>query len=402
MRTRAIAAARTLLPILIVPAVLAVAWPLLWPIDSRGSDAPYYWYAGHLVATGSSPYDLAAWNCQATIAVCAWVYPPLTAWLFAPFGVLPADTGAVALYAVGLMWTVLGTVAVVFRFGPRSPMRRAAVLLTLAAAEPFIVNIRWTHLAGLLLLGLVLVSVGLRERRNGVLASGAILLSLEPHLFVMLVPLVAFWLVRERGWGSILDAATTATAIGAATIAISPGAVGTITRLTAAKASISTSTVWTVSGAIVPQAQMMVFGLTLTGATLLAVRAIAFAPVRQRSDVLVAAGCALSLVAAPYAQPYDWLLLAPPIALVARSAATPTWLAAIAIVALSYTAGTWLVVGLWDRPGEILFATMPLAVLVVLAAVARTTPVGSKDVRTAPGGRRDPDTVQASAVFRSF
>ncbi|CAN5204876.1 hypothetical protein BH18CHL2_BH18CHL2_06600 [soil metagenome] len=79
--------------------VLVALWPLAQPVEGHG-DTFQFWYAGHLIATGGSPYDQSAWpeaaryghvaayvatNCASPDSLqCVWAYPPLTAWLFAP------------------------------------------------------------------------------------------------------------------------------------------------------------------------------------------------------------------------------------------------------------------------------------------------------------------------------
>ena len=40
--------------------LLALLGPLIWPKDGIG-DTFRFWYAGHIVATGGSPYDQNAW-----------------------------------------------------------------------------------------------------------------------------------------------------------------------------------------------------------------------------------------------------------------------------------------------------------------------------------------------------
>ena len=94
--------------------VLLIYAPLLWPQIHVG-DWFAFWYVGHLVANGGSPYDWTAWVPAAHdygplahgIAVNSadgpsnaelraglqWLWPPIVGLALAPFGMLPLEVG---------------------------------------------------------------------------------------------------------------------------------------------------------------------------------------------------------------------------------------------------------------------------------------------------------------------
>jgi hypothetical protein len=81
---------------------------------------------------------------------------------------------------------------------------------------------------------------------------------------------------------------------------------------------------------------------------------------------------------APYAQPYDFLLVLPALAAAAASAATlrpPARTALLALVAFCWVCGTWgpIVVGQLARALAPAYAALPVAVLVLLAIASRKT-----------------------------
>jgi hypothetical protein len=331
---RALGARTAILTFLPALLLFIALWPVARPIEGVG-DTFQFWYAGHLIVTGASPYDQAAWhaasalygpvadnvarNCADPSAlVCVWAYPPLTAWLFAPFGALPVAAGTIAVDVFVLVTLIAGAIATVLFFGPPEPAPRALLLATIVAGHPFIFDIRAGHFVGLLLLALVAIAYGLRERRTWPIAAGAIGLALKPHVAIIIALAVPAVLAARGAWRAIASIVVALAFVIALALLRSPEAIGAILSRGGAKAGIAWSTSWALADATgTPVVAVAVIGVIAFGVAVLAVRSAD----RDRRDLIVVAVAAcLSLVVAPYAQPYDFLLVLPALAAAAASA----------------------------------------------------------------------------------
>jgi hypothetical protein len=221
-------AMRRSVPLIALVLVLLVELPILIPPPFGLTDHLVFWKAGQFVLTGASPYDMANWaEAQRTydsghlkffidLSAPVWVYPAWTAYLFAPFGLLPFPVGPLALYlsylAVGFSASVLFV-----RSLPRAwqPNRELALVLT-ALFQPLVIANRYGQFSAFLLLGLVLVFRGVRDRSVLPLTAGAVLLFMKPQLFLVVVPVVLVLLVRTRAWRCI---GTTTAVLGAVALA---------------------------------------------------------------------------------------------------------------------------------------------------------------------------------------
>lgn len=384
MKGTVAAALLTVAPALLV---LAILWPTARPVAGEG-DTFQFWYAGHLAATGRSPYDPEEWrraadfgaaaanvagNCRGGFdAVCAWLYPPQTAWLFAPFGALDPSVGLPLLDAFVVLTLVAGCLACVIQLGPRSLPARAVLLGAIFASHPFITDIRFGHFVGLLLLGLALVARSLDERRAAALAAGALLLTLKAHLFLVLAPAVAVWLAYRRRWRDLAWSVAAVAGTSLLGLAIHPAALTAIAGGSAQKTGIAWSTTAALFADVPGGAgvAILVAGLLAAGAG----RARGIVDAR----LIVAAGAAVSLVVAPYAQPYDLLLLVPALALaasVAESHGRATLAVTLASVVALFGLGSWAAVGAAAAgPGPLHPGALPIAALALLALVSWRAP----------------------------
>lgn len=380
---------RAVVPLL--PMILAAValWPVARPVDGVG-DAFMFWFAGHQVATGRSPYDQPAWvaagstygtpatnvalNCaDPAAATCAWVYPPAAGWLFAPFGAADMTSGVTGVDTFVVLTALAGVVASVLVFGPTATGARAVVLVTAVASHPFLYDVHVGHFAGLELLGVVGVTQGLRGRSTWAFAFGALALSLKPHLFLILVPVVFSVLVARRRWKPIAAAGAALLVLVVLGALLQPEALPAMLGRAGAKTDLSWSTPWALAQALAPAAPFAAFGALAALSAIALAYVLRSAPPADRDLGLVAASTALSLVVAPYAQPYDLLLLVPVIALAARGAARasrPARSAVLTAVPLLFVAGTWLPIvatRIWDDANRSL-ALVPVLALVLAAA----------------------------------
>jgi hypothetical protein len=397
---RALGARSAILAFLPALIVFIAFWPIARPVEGAG-DTFQFWYAGHLVATGGSPYDQEAWhaagaaygavaanvaaNCADPLGViCVWAYPPLTAWLFAPFGALPVSAGLLAVNTFVLFTLIAGVVAAVLLFGPREPSPRALVLVAAAASHPFVIDIRAGHFVGLLVLALVAIAYGLRERRTWPIAVGALALALKPHVAIAVALAVPAVLVSRRAWRAIASVVGVLALVTAVALLRSPEAIGAILSRGGAKSGIAWSTTWALADATgAPVVALAALGIVALGAAALALRS---APVDRRGLTTVAVAAALSLVVTPYAQPYDFLLALPAFAAAAAAASAirpPARTVLLALIALCTVLGTWspIVFGQLARTVAPGYAAVPVAALVLLAVALRAGP-------QAPGSQR--------------
>ena len=345
-------------------------------LDSPSNDKFQFWYAGHLVATGRSPYDTAAWadagrygspaalvahNCaDPASASCRWVYVPWTAWIYAPFGLLDPAVGMLAMSAVLLVASAIALVLLSREAGLRGP-QITVFTLAAAASAPYVWNTFLGHFGALELVSAALTAVGLRLRRSRALIPGGALLSLKPHLFFVLIPAVAAWLAARRAWRVIAVTAAalgTLAAIGVASDARFLSALGTAGDKAGA---LTLPTTWSFAAGTA-------LSFPLVAAVLIAVATIG-ASVTLRIDraplTLVATTTALSLVVAPYIHLYDHVMLLPAMA----------WCAARGylgwIVCATFVAVEWLLFLQGPHGDEpAITALVPVGVLVALAVIA--------------------------------
>ncbi|MBU6422436.1 MAG: DUF2029 domain-containing protein [Chloroflexota bacterium] len=356
----------------VVPfAVVAAA--LTAVVDPRRNDFFQFWYAGHLVVSGASPYDQPAWtgasaygamaasvvrHCPTPDApACLWLYPPWTAWLFAPLGLLPPPAGIVGVEIVSILSLLAGIGAATLLFVPGAKMRAVAAPVFLASA-PAVRDAATGHFDGFMLVGVVLLAIALSRARAVPLAAAVVLLSLKPHLTLVLAVVVAGMLVRSRSWRLLGAAVATCAVLLSVGATLDRRWLAATVGDAAAKVATSGNSSPLASGALweIP--------LVLASAALAAI-AVRRSPLFERSATIVAAATAVSLAAAPYLQSYDNVLLVPSFAVTAARRG-PTGYAALAALLV----GGWIVYVL-ELSGRGGYA--PVLVLVALGALAART-----------------------------
>lgn len=380
---------------------MMAALALISQLRSPASDFFQFWYAGHLVAIGRSPYDPAAWgiaselygtraglvavNCVVPDApACLWAYPPWTAWLFAPFGFLDPDSG-IALQGAFLL--VVGAVGAVFlaRAVPLSRPAAMVVRFVTVASAPFVWSSFLGHFEGLLLLGAVVLVHAIRDRRALPLAASALVLSLKPNLFVALVPLTIALLVGRRSWRSIAVATVTVLIVCVAGLVFEPRWLASLSLVTT-KVTLTAPTTWSMAAHLTPSFAPVTIALVLAVSAGSAWSSFRAAPRVLRDTTFVAAAIALSLALTPYAHLYDYLLLAPAIA-VAIAALEPRGGVARAFALVAFGGGFILVTWIAFLSGphgdeQAANALIPPAALAGMALALRLAARGSA------GGRR--------------
>ena len=167
-------------PIVAYVPVAIVAIVLSTLADTSANDFFQFWFAGHLVATGRSPYDQTTWvtaheafgaladtvrmNCPRPDApACLWTYPPWTAWLLVPFGALPVVFGLAAEKITFTILLIGGTLAAIRAAGIDGHFARGAVAAGALASAPFVRDLITGHFEGALQIGLVVLAAAIRR-----------------------------------------------------------------------------------------------------------------------------------------------------------------------------------------------------------------------------------------------
>lgn len=395
------------LPYLAPAFIVVIEWALLSPVPAL-ADHFQFWAAGHIVATGGSPYDRGAWEAMAAsgplpegvavntvignlrITRDVWLYPPETGFVLVPFGALPLAVGVPAWHLFVLAATLASVVLVARVFG-LSGSRLALALTIAVVSEPVVITIRDGHPIGLVLAGLALVYLGLREHRMSLLAAGVALVSLKPHIAIAFaLGALAYMAWRDRR-ALAVSAGTLAVVTVPAEIA-QPFPLDVVVRASAQRAGLDVST----TGALARDlgggpALAFAIGLAAVVAAVIALRA---APAAARGAVGFASLGALSLVPVPYAHDYDLLLVLPALftsLVLARGSRAE--LAVAGLFGLVLGPVTWLLFFWWPLLGEGgrvyqggPLGALPLISLVVLAVAAlRARRRAAERARLSPG-----------------
>jgi hypothetical protein len=310
---------------ILVVLLCALDAAVVWSSPAAGDWYQFYW-AGHIVATGGSPYDPNEWtpaargpeivggainivrgNCRSLdTPECLWLYPPWAALIFAPFGALPADIG-IALLRLSLIVTGgIAALMVVRETALRSAMPlAAAVALT---SQPLLLATRTGHFDALAVIGALLLRRGL-DGSTRWLVPGVLLLSLKPHLALVLFVVTAALLLRRgraRALGTTMAIVGAVAAVSLARYPLPP--LSTLLAEAAGRTEFGSPTTWLLARTMGGDAWPLVaIGIVAAGAWCAAVAARATVGLRDGAPVAAALG--LSLVVAPYEHVHDHTLL---------------------------------------------------------------------------------------------
>jgi len=366
--------------------LLTLLAPMIWPHDGDG-DAFFFWFAGHLVVTGVSPYDQNAWAgaseygdlarnvismCTPTVhePTCLWKYPPTTAFLFAPFALLNVRDGlnALAMFVFGV--TAASVIAVGQWLRARSPATLALALCACVVSHPFVFDVYAGHFEGLGVIGIISLAVGLTRRRVAPVVLGALLLTLKPHLYAGLGLVVLAILMARREWRTLAWTIGVVGGVNGAAFLLYPEALGALLAGAGPIIGLGWATTWAFASSF-PSAVagiVIVYGVA-AAAFVMAAR---FSPAERRDDVLVAGGAALALAVSPYVHPYDFLVLIPAFVIalaLGELVSQPARGILIITTAGTLAVGTWLaIVGTRIVPS--LPGVMPVVALALLAIAA--------------------------------
>ncbi len=311
--------------------MLVIYAPVLWPVVHVG-DWFVFWYAGHIVANGGSPYDWTQWlpaahdygplahgvavNLENGLSDAElrdgprWLWPPIVGLALAPFGMLPLEVGIPLLHIALLVAGIGGALWLAHLVLP--PPQRAVGSALLIASSPLVEPMRAASPTLFVLLGSCLLLTGARRRQGGTLGASALSLAVRPQLFATIGVVVAALLARERAWRALGTATLTFLAITLVTFVLSPFPLDP-TLLASARAFTLTdnSSTWRLASEISPQAGAVLALLAIAVGLALGAVAILRGPARRRDELVLSVALAVSVTVAPYVNNYDHVLLAP-------------------------------------------------------------------------------------------
>jgi hypothetical protein len=311
---------RRRLPIIALVLVLIAELPLLIPPPFPLTDHLVFWEAGRIVLSGASPYDMGIWTDVAhayqsghllpfvDVARPVWIYPAWTVLLFVPFGVLPYPLGPWVLYlafiAVGLFAAALFIRSLPSRWQPSAELS----IVLAAAFQPLVIANRYGQFGSFLLLGLVLVYRGLRDRSPVSLVAGALVLFTKPQLFLVVAAIVLWLLVRRRQWRAIAAVGGTLFVVAAATTLRYPESVsffrGGVNERVGVYFDMYSST-WAFAQFFVGPWWPVAGALLVAAASATCVAGVRVLPPDLRDAGLIAAAAILSLAITPVDFHYD-------------------------------------------------------------------------------------------------
>src|SRR2546427_2586199 len=379
---------------LIAPAfVLLIYAPLLWP-EVHVGDWFAFWYVGHHVANGGSPYDWTFWVSAARdygplahgVAVntgygpsdaelragLQWLWPPIVGLALVPFGLLPLEVGIPLLHIALLAVGIGGAIWLARLVLP--PSQRALGIAVLLASAPLVQPMRAASPTILALLGSCLLLLGLRRRSGGTLGASALSLAVRPQLFASLGLVVTALLARERAWRALGVAVAVFLSITVVTFVLSPFSVDpSLLASAGAFTRTDNSSTWRLASEIAPQGAALLALVAIAIGVALAALAILRGPVQRRDELVLAGALAVSVALAPYVNTSDHVLLAPawllPLLLVSDAPRGTRAVVggAVVAVALGYS---WIAYFVGAAGNRTAMAPAPFLALVLLAASA--------------------------------
>lgn len=369
--------------------VLLAELPILIPPPFGLTDHLVFWKAGELVLTGGSPYDMANWvDAQRTydsghlklfvdLPAPVWVYPAWTAYVFVPFGLLAYPAGPWVLY---LTYLIAGLFAVVLFVRslpvPWHPGAELAVALA-AMFQPLVIANRYGQFGAFLLLGVVLVFRGLRDRNPAAFSAGALLLFTKPQLFVVLVPVVVVMLVRRREWRSLGVASASLLIVAIVTTLRYPESISLFVRGAGDRAAVFTtySSTWAFAHYVSGDAWPVVGAALALAATVCALVGVRRLPADVRSAGTIAAAAALSLAVTPVDFHYDQVTLVLAVVLAVAVGRRPLQIAITWVVAAVVPWFVFFVeLGIGGPDSQSLSGVVPLLIAPLLWVVSRSSP----------------------------
>jgi hypothetical protein len=323
----------SVLPVRLLPwvaltvAVAAVGLLLADRLDHRAwklSHFVQYWASARLLLRGDDPYALgqvhamqvqAGWPAEKPLNFIMW-NPPWTLTVVLPFGVLPFVAGRL-VWNLMLLGVLLGCVNALWRLYGGEERLRSVAWVVAFTFFPTLMEMHAEQISPLLLLGVV-GFVGLAEKKRDLTAGACVaLLAIKPHLLLPFGTVLLVWAVYERRWRVLAGGLLAGAVAIAVPLAFDPNILGHYRQSLAHRDAVPdldpTGTITPTLGA----ALRVAFGgepawLQFVPAAVASAWAVAHWFARRRTwewrtELPLLVG--ISMVAAPYAFVYDFVLL---------------------------------------------------------------------------------------------
>ncbi|MHB8631745.1 MAG: glycosyltransferase 87 family protein, partial [Candidatus Limnocylindria bacterium] len=275
---------------------------------------------------------------------------------------------------------------------PRWQASAQPAIVLVAAFQPLLIANRYGQFGSFLLLGLVLVHRGLRDRSIVPLVVGALLLFTKPQLFLVVTIVVLGLLVRRRERRAIVTVGAALLLVGTATTLRYPESLsffrGGVSERVGVYFGIYSST-WAFARFFAGAWWPFVGALLVAGAFLACVAAVRAMPGDLRDAGLIAAAAILSLAITPVDFHYDQVPLVLAIILAVAVGRRPyqvalTWVIAGVVPWFVY----FIELGLGGPDSQALSGVVPLLVapLLLLAAAGSSPPM----IPSSPASARTP------------
>ncbi|HUQ41434.1 MAG TPA: glycosyltransferase 87 family protein [Candidatus Limnocylindrales bacterium] len=367
-------------------AVLALAvtgWPARTYIDS---DFMQYYAGSHALIERASPYDQTWWNdfhrrSGSIVATGAphtgdpatdWTTPyPL--WVFlllVPFALVPLAVAAPLFALTQIALVLAATFALATVVLRQSPGRVPFAVVSVAASQPLWALTYGGNVTGFAAAGLTAALAALLTGRAflaGVLLAGCLL---KPHLFLVAAIAMVFAARSDQRRPLAIGAIGSALVLLAISFALDPGWVPGWLRAASRlqETSFSNASGWTILRPVTTQFVGPSAAIVIACVAALAVWWRRTRPTPLRA---VAAALPVSVLLAPHAWSYDYIVLVPVVVwgfLVASVARVPA-LASLAVVVFAVALPWILNVVAFARNGEDLSAWLLVAAEVLLITV---------------------------------
>jgi hypothetical protein len=323
----------TLLPVRLLPwialtvAVAAVGLLLADRLDHRAwklSHFVQYWASARLLLRGGDPYALdqvhavqgqAGWPAEKPLNFIMW-NPPWTLTVVLPFGVLPFVAGRL-LWNLMLLGVLLGCVNALWRWYGGEERLRSVAWVAAFTFFPTLMEMHAEQISPLLLLGVVGFVCLVEKKRDVAAGACAALLTIKPHLLLPFGTVLLLWAAHEQRCRVLVGGLLAGVVAVGVPLAFDPNVLGQYRQSLAHRDAVPdldpTGTITPTLGA----ALRLAFGgepawLQFVPAVLASAWVAAHWFARRRTwewrtelPLLVA----VSVVAAPYAFVYDFVLL---------------------------------------------------------------------------------------------
>lgn len=312
----------------------AILLPVWWPVAFPYGDHLIFWAAGHSIVAGGSPYERGPWVALAHSYPSPhlefltrsgdeiWLYPPWTAFLFVPFGMLPQDVGPWAVHASYVAASIAATAMLINMASWRTTSVRTLAALLAMTFQPLVIAARWGQFTSWTLLGVVLAIAALRRTKAVPMVIGAILALAKPQYAALPGLAIAAVLVRRHAWRPLLAAAAALVAMAIVTLTLEPRSLAAVAAGTGQRAGAFDRfpTSWGFARLLAPEGWPLVLAVLLGSGVVACVVAVWSATRDERDEVLICASLALGVVLTPYALTYEHALLLPALVSAAQAA----------------------------------------------------------------------------------